>query len=457
MIQRLVKLSFNAEHTAEFEAIYQRSKDRIRARPGCLHLECWRDVNDSTVYYTYSRWRDVAALDAYRHSDFFLATWAKTKALFRDRPEAMSAERLSELRSPAPEISRLEVDDYFIEIGGIDRGHFYWLHEQQYAGWIVLVDDHTRKHCFPRLLPHLKHEPTIIIEVPAGERHKHLDTCRFIWEELFRAGVGRRWCMLNLGGGVIGDMGGFAAATYKRGIDFVQIPTTLLSQVDASVGGKLGIDFYDVKNSIGVFRNPRAVWIDPAFLQTLPARELRSGYAEVLKHALIQDRAQWELLRNIQDLTTADWRSIIPASVEIKRAIVEQDPLERGLRKALNFGHTIGHAIESHWLHSEQRLLHGEAIGAGMIAEAWLSQQLAGLSTAELDDITGYLLATYGHQAIPTEAFDALIELMRQDKKNDDHRINFSLLPATGEVRVNATAEEGLIREALGYYNELMT
>ncbi|PHI19285.1 3-dehydroquinate synthase [Lewinellaceae bacterium SD302] len=457
MIQRLVQLTFREDATAAFEQILEESRSVIRQQAGCLHMEAWRDVNEPTVYYTYSRWLDQDSLDAYRNSDYFGQIWPRTKALFSAKPRVFSAEKLSELR-PAPDnILRMEVDDYHLDFGPIGQGHFDWLLNQKYAGWVVIVDEMTNKYCLPRLLTYLSHDRTIVIEVPGGERHKHLDSCRFIWEEMFRSGVGRRWCVLNLGGGVIGDMGGFAAATYKRGIDFVQLPTTLLSQVDASVGGKLGIDFYEIKNSIGVFRNPQAVWIDPAFLKTLSARELRSGYAEVIKHSLIADAGQWRTLQELKDLKTADWESIIPPSVGIKRRIVEQDPHERGLRKALNFGHTIGHAIESYWLPTEKRLLHGEAIGAGMIMEAWLSTQLDDLSPEELGEITDYLLIIYGHQSIPEAIFPKLITLMQQDKKNDDHRINFSLLAGIGKAKVNATATEEEILAALRFYNQLVS
>lgn len=456
MIQRLVKLHFHPENTSAFEQIVAETRDHIRATDGCLHMEAWRDIDNPNCYYTYSRWTGEEALNNYRYSDFFKGTWSRTKALFSDRPEAFSADRLSELHPAAPDNERMVVDDYHLEIGPVGKGHFNWLRSKKYAGWVVLVDEMTEKYCLPRVQKLIGNDKITTIKVPAGERHKHLDTCRFIWEEMFRAGVGRRWCMLNLGGGVIGDMGGFAAATYKRGIDFVQIPTTLLSQVDASVGGKLGIDFYEVKNSIGVFQNPQAVWIDPAFLHTLSAREVRSGYAEVIKHALIADAGQWDKLKNITDLEAVDWQSIILASVAIKRDIVEQDPHERGLRKALNFGHTIGHAIESHWLPTDDRLLHGEAIGAGMIMEAWISTQRDQLTSRELKEITDYILAIYGHQSIPEKIFPKLIDLMRQDKKNDDERINFTLLAAIGQATVNATAEVDVIKEALRFYNGLV-
>jgi 3-dehydroquinate synthase len=225
--------------------------------------------------------------------------------------------------------------------------------------------------------------------------------------------------------------------------------------VDSSVGGKLGVDFNNLKNSIGVFNNPIAVWIDPRFLDTLSDREVRSGYGEIIKHGLIADVEQWNQLKELKDLTAVDWQTIIPASVNVKREIVLEDPFEKGLRKALNFGHTIGHAIESYWLETDHRLLHGEAIAAGMIMEAWLSTKLIGLAPADLTEVTDYCLAIYGHQEVPEAAFDQLIELMQQDKKNEDHRINFTLLQAPGRARVNETAGVELIWEAINYYNGL--
>ncbi len=455
MIQRVVKLYFHPENGAAYEQIYNSSRDRIRATPGCLHLESWQDLEDPSTYYTYSRWLDEASLNAYRQSAFFRATWAKTKALFRAKPETISASKLIGHLPSLTDTQQLAVGDYALSIGNIGSAHITWLAAQNYSNWFVVMDENTQQHCWPLLAPWLANYPVHCITLPPGELHKHLGSCQQIWEAMFEAQLGRSACVINLGGGVIGDMGGFAAATFKRGIDFVQIPTTLLSQVDASVGGKLGIDFLDIKNSIGVFRDPIAVWIDPLFLQTLPAREIRSGYAEILKHALIADKTQWEQLLLIKDLTQADWASIIPASVAIKQAIVVADPQEKGWRKALNFGHTIGHAIESYWLASPQRLLHGEAIAAGMIAEAWLSYELLGLREEELHRISGYLLAIYGHQPLPEASFEQLLAWMQQDKKNEDSRINFTLLQHCGQAHVNATASREHIFAALAYYNRL--
>jgi 3-dehydroquinate synthase len=345
-------------------------------------------------------------------------------------------------------------DQYNIEIGAITQANFNWLTAKNYAGWVLFADENTVELCLP-LIEEFLPEDTPVIVAPEGELNKNLETCQSLWEDLFTAGVGRRWCAICLGGGVLEDMSGFVASTYKRGIDFLQIPTTLLSMVDSSVGGKLGVDFNNLKNSIGVFNNPIAVWIDPRFLGTLSDREVRSGYGEVIKHGLIADVEQWNQLKELKDLTTVDWQTIIPASVNIKREIVLEDPFEKGLRKTLNFGHTIGHAIESYWLETDHRLLHGEAIAAGMIMEAWLSTKLTGLDPKDLMEITTYCLAIYGHQEVPEEAFDELIMLMQQDKKNEDHRINFTLLEAPGKARVNETAGVELIREAIAYYNGL--
>ncbi|PPK84399.1 3-dehydroquinate synthase [Neolewinella xylanilytica] len=344
---------------------------------------------------------------------------------------------------------------YRIRIETIGDDHFSWLRQRKYAGWVIIMDEHTKQYCFPLINNYLAGEQVVTVTVAQGERHKHLETCRDLWEELFRAGAGRRWCCLNLGGGVIGDMGGFVASTFKRGMDFVQIPTTLLSQVDASVGGKLGIDFFGVKNSIGLFADPVAVWIDPRFLSTLPDREIRSGFAEVVKHALIADAAEWERLQAATQLDHVDWASLIGRSVDIKRRIVLDDPLERGARKALNFGHTIGHAVESYLLEGEDRLLHGEAIAVGMICESWLSHRAGRLSAHDLDTIVNYLIRLYGHPEIPEAGFPAMIGLMRQDKKNDADEINFTFLDSPGRHVVNETATPEVIQESLRYYNRI--
>ena len=349
----------------------------------------------------------------------------------------------------------LPLDTYPIDIGTDWTAFNAWLNEQAYARVAVLMDTNTRRDCWPYFAQQVALKDPLLIEVPAGELHKNIQTCTHIWQALLDGRADRRSLLINLGGGVVTDMGGFCAATFKRGMDFVQVPTTLLSQVDASIGGKLGIDFGDVKNSIGVFQNPQRVQLDPTFLRTLPERELRSGLAEIYKHALIQDAEQWARLRELTAFTPDQLTPFLIDSLQIKRRIVTEDPFERGIRKALNFGHTIGHAVESYALGTSTPLLHGEAIAVGMIAEAYLSHRQLALSEAALSDITATLLRTYGNYALPEGVDKALLALMRNDKKNEGAAINFSLLPAIGEVAVNQTANPVEIENALAYYRNV--
>lgn len=290
----------------------------------------------------------------------------------------------------------------------------------------LLVDENTSKFCRSLLLL----DVDLTIEIKSGELNKNLDTCIDIWTELTNSAFTRKSLLINLGGGVIGDMGGFAASTYKRGIPFINIPTTLLSQVDASVGGKLGIDFNNYKNHIGVFNDPDAVLIDPVFLKTLPYRQLVSGYAEVVKHALIFDSDHWRQL-NETPFEKLDWENIIPKSVEIKNEVVSSDPFESGRRKILNFGHTLGHAIESKLLNSPSPILHGEAVAVGMILESHLSLQLGRISEDEFDSITNHLKTRF---ALPDKlpSYHELESLLGQDKKNNNDTVSFSLIDAIG-------------------------
>ena len=350
----------------------------------------------------------------------------------------------------------LKLADYQIVIGNFWSEMANFLATKKYSKITVLVDENTEGSCFERFRSHFPTTIDAVIRIPSGELNKNIETCQQIWRELFAAQADRNSVLLCIGGGVIGDMGGFAASTFKRGMDFIQIPTTLLSQVDSSIGGKLGIDFQEVKNSIGVFANPKAVFISPDFLDTLSPREVRSGFGEIIKHALIADAEQWKTLSKITDLTTVDWTEIITPSLKIKQYVVEIDPFERGLRKALNFGHTIGHAIESKALATENPLTHGEAIAIGMICEAYLSKILRGLSDEELNDICQFILKIYGKYDIQSFDFQQLIALMRQDKKNDSAaNINFSLLPKIGTVEVNCIATEAEIEASLDFYKKL--
>jgi 3-dehydroquinate synthase len=327
------------------------------------------------------------------------------------------------------------------------------LHARSYSKLVVLTDVNTQQYCLP-LIQEVLPSDAVLITVPAGEPFKTLETCATIWTQMTEAVLDRQALMLNLGGGVIGDMGGFCASVYKRGIPFITIPTTLLSQVDASLGGKLGIDFMGFKNHLGVFQLPETVLIDPTFLETLPQRELRSGYAEVLKHGLIRDVAFFRSLPSTL-WEKQDWARVIRHSVGIKKAVVEVDPKETGLRKILNFGHTIGHAVESFYLTSSNPLLHGEAIAMGMIAEGFLSFQKIGLSYEELNELRTKLLTVFGKVNLESKDLDPILDLCAQDKKNEGSTQLFTLLPSIGDCSFNNPVTREEIKHAILYYQQL--
>ncbi len=346
----------------------------------------------------------------------------------------------------------MSLSKIFIE-NNIEKTLTEFLNAHQFSQIAIIVDENTKEFCYPLLKGFL---PThFLISVKSGEVEKNLNTCTHIWNEMTAHALDRKSLVINLGGGVIGDMGGFCASTYKRGVAFVQIPTTLLSMVDASVGGKLGIDFEGFKNHIGVFNHPLAVFIDPIFLKTLDSRELRSGFAEVIKHSLIADYEHWKFLK-IKDLSSLDWLSVIKHSINIKSAVVDQDPNENGLRKILNFGHTIGHAIESHFLEiPNKRLLHGEAIAIGMIAEAWIAMKKGFITTDECKEISNYILTTFEKLHIENDEIKQIIPLTLQDKKNQNGEVQFALLEAIGRGNYEQGVSEKEMIEALNYYNSI--
>ena len=316
----------------------------------------------------------------------------------------------------------------------------------------VLLDSNTSIHCYPFIEPVLPSHFTI--NIAAGERHKDLSTCNGIWEEMTDHHMDRKSLLINLGGGVIGDMGGFCAATYKRGIKFMNIPTTLLAQVDASIGGKLGVDFQGFKNHIGVFREPEQVLISQEFLSTLPSLELRSGFAEVIKHALIFDVQYWsKIISETWDLQP--WEEHIAHSINTKFQIVSKDPIETGVRKTLNFGHTVGHAIERHYLHEPNPLLHGEAVAIGMICECYLSTQKMGLSGHNLKEITAYIIQTFGKVDLLNEEINAIAKNALQDKKIENGKIICTLLEDIGQPTYNTEINIQEIEQSLEYYCSL--
>ncbi|MCP4459143.1 MAG: 3-dehydroquinate synthase [Cytophagales bacterium] len=312
----------------------------------------------------------------------------------------------------------------------------------------ILVDEHTKERCFSNLnIP-----PVQLIEISSGEKNKTFTTCEKIWEQMTELGMSRKSLLINLGGGVIGDMGGFVASTFKRGIQFINIPTTLLSMVDASIGGKLGIDFQGLKNHIGLFSDPAAVIISPQFLQTLPREELKSGFAEVLKHALIADLDYWETVKQI-DLPNANWDEIIKKSIVIKAAVVSNDPYENGKRKILNFGHSFGHAIETHFLETEQPLSHGEAVAVGMVLEAHISFEKKLLPEHKLKEIEEVIRQYFDLPDLPN--LEVLLPLIRQDKKNKNNALNFSLLNGIGDCKYDVEVDLHSLTSALHYYKKI--
>lgn len=336
-----------------------------------------------------------------------------------------------------------------VVIGDLANNLAKFIADGKYSNIIMLVDEKTKKYCYPTVKNILgKHS---LVQIKSGEGNKNLNTCQTIWTAMTAANLDRHSLMVNLGGGVIGDMGGFCSATYKRGIDFVQIPTTLLSQVDASVGGKLGIDFESFKNHIGVFKVPNSVMIDPVFLKTLPKSELRSGFAEIIKHCLIRDEKKWqEISKN--DLENQNWEDLIRHSVAIKMKVTEEDPTEKNIRKILNFGHTLGHAIETYFLSGPNHLLHGEAIAVGMICESFIAFKKKLISKEQLIHIEEFIFSIYGTIKIKEADYQNIIKLTAQDKKNRGKEIRFSLIKGIGDCLFDIPVSKSEMVAALKYY-----
>ena len=329
-----------------------------------------------------------------------------------------------------------------------------YLKENSFSSILFLVDENTHVHCLPILLADLDNLTTYeILEIDAGEENKTIETVNNLWLSLAELGADRNTLVINVGGGVLTDMGGFMASTFKRGIKFINIPTTLLSQVDASVGGKNGIDLEGMKNMVGTFTQPEMILIDPKFLKTLEQRQIKSGLAEMLKHGLIQDRDHWDNLVQLLAHNADDLAPFIMDSIEIKKQVVETDPLEKGLRKILNFGHTIGHAIESESLETEFPLLHGEAIVIGMIIEAFLAEQKGILSTEDREEICDGFASLYALSTIDLNLFPQLLTWMKHDKKNEKNAINFSLVNKIGACSYNVVCNEDEIKTAFISFN----
>ncbi len=354
--------------------------------------------------------------------------------------------------------------------------------ESEHDRVFVLTDDTTHECCLPKVAALLAQYDAVPITIAHGDQHKTLAALGDVWTALQQGGATRHSLLINLGGGMITDLGGFAAATFKRGINFINIPTTLLAMVDAAVGGKTGINFGGLKNEIGAFADARFVIINTCFLDTLDAENLCSGYAEMLKHALISDERMWAEHVNF-DLSQpdlAELQHMVAESIAVKERIVAEDPHEHGIRKALNFGHTIGHALEEFALQQaggavvstapenkptpsdavvstapgNRPLLHGYAVAFGLIGELYMSARKAGFPTERLHQTARFIRENYAQTEFTCNDYPTLLNLMRHDKKNTSGVINFTLLHNIGDIRINQTATDEEICEALDFIRE---
>lgn len=332
--------------------------------------------------------------------------------------------------------------------------------ETEHDRVFVLTDDITQECCLPKVASLLTKHNATTITIRHDDTNKTLATLADVWTALQRGGATRHSLLVNLGGGMVTDLGGFAAATFKRGINFINIPTTLLAMVDAAVGGKTGINFGGLKNEVGAFANARYVIVNTCFLDTLDTANLCSGYAEMLKHSLISNAQMWAEHVNFDilqpDLT--ELQRMVAASIAVKERIVADDPHEHGIRKALNFGHTIGHALEEFSMQQSTpppgALLHGYAVAFGLIGELYISARKAGFPTARLHQTARFIRENYGAVAFTCDDYPTLLNLMRHDKKNTADTINFTLLHDIGDIRINQTATDEEIREALDFIRE---
>lgn len=328
-----------------------------------------------------------------------------------------------------------------------------FLSEKKYSKVAILTDENTLALCYPLVKENLPAHH--LIKIQSGEESKTLPTCSIIWQAMTDAQLDRHSVLITIGGGVLGDMGGFCAATYKRGIDFITLPTTLLAQADASIGGKLGVDFNHFKNHIGVFQEPALNLVYSGFLKTLSERELRSGFAEVIKHALISDKKLWDEIRS-KELTAQPWDILVPKSVEFKCSVVKQDPYEKGLRKILNAGHTVGHAIESYFLAAGNRIFHGEAVAAGLIAEAYLGHKKGFLDEPSLQEVGQYIVRIFGKLEISKNQLPDIAALCVQDKKNKGNKVLCVLPDGIGRAKYDVEVSLGEIEDCLAYYSSLL-
>lgn len=328
-----------------------------------------------------------------------------------------------------------------------------YIDNQQYFSVFILTDSHTYQYCLPTLLENLSiDKPIEIIEIEPGEEHKTIETCIGVWQTMTELSADRKTLMVTLGGGVVTDLGGFVAATFKRGIDCVNVPTSLLAMVDASVGGKTGVDLNGFKNEVGSFSFPKIVGIDSRFLNTLPKEEWLSGWAEMLKHGLIADYAYWQQLIDINNADKMDIDQLIYRSIVIKNEVVLEDFEEQNIRKTLNFGHTVGHAFETFCLHQQQPIKHGYAVAEGMIVEAYISWQKNLIEQSYFEEIKTNIRAIYPKLDFCSEQIESIIALMQHDKKNINKKMMFSLLKYKSKSLYNQDVSVEEVSKALNFY-----
>lgn len=354
-------------------------------------------------------------------------------------------------------VETIQTNGYSIEIGALTDSSFQTvLAEFADAKKLILVDENTHDHCLEYVITAFDGlQDAEVMLLPSGEENKVMEVCFQVWEAMSEYRIERTDLIINLGGGVVTDMGGFIASIFKRGLTFVNLPTSLLAMVDASIGGKTGIDLGRYKNQLGVFSNPKAVFIEPGFLQSLPAEEWMNGFAEMLKHGLIASRSHWNEIKQM-DFSACEMKiEWLKTSLEIKNNIVLSDPTEKGERKKLNFGHTFGHALEGLYLASEQLLPHGHAVGIGMIAEAYLSFKSNLLDSNSYYEIEHFLLQHYPIPAWEIEHQDVIFELMLQDKKNRRGEVLATLLTDIGSSVINQKVTQEAVFETLSYLQSI--
>jgi len=340
---------------------------------------------------------------------------------------------------------------HFEEIGYLEINKI--IKNKDYSSIFILVDENTMEFCYPKFIANLETDKRIeVIEIEAGEINKNIETCSGVWHAMTELKADRKSLLITLGGGVITDLGGFVAATFKRGIDFINVPTTLLSMVDASVGGKTGVDLGVLKNQVGLFANPELVLVDTQFLETVSKREIKSGMAEIIKYGITYDV---KLFNEIKSDNKYKTNNLIHRSIEIKNEVVLKDPKENSIRKVLNFGHTIGHAVESFYLESsdKENLTHGEAIAIGMICEAFLSKMLLDFPSDKLAEIKKLVLDTYDKINLEEKDYSEIIDLLKHDKKNVNGQVNFVLLNDYEDCKLDCKVPVDLIIESFNFYN----